>query len=43
MITLEILEQVEKLLDELRECAAEATPILVVCSRDIKALRELDV
>lgn len=43
MITLEILEQVEKLLDELRECAAEGTPILVEGSRDIKALRELDV
>ena len=43
MITLEILEQVEELLDELREYAADGTPILVEGSRDVKALRELDV
>jgi 5S rRNA maturation endonuclease (ribonuclease M5) len=43
MLTLEILEQVEKLLDELRWYAASGTPILVEGSHDIKALRELDV
>jgi 5S rRNA maturation endonuclease (ribonuclease M5) len=43
MITLEILEQVEDLLNELREYAADGTPILVEGSRDVKALRELDV
>jgi len=43
MITLEILEQVDELLDELREYAADGTPILVEGSRDVKALRELDV
>jgi len=43
MITIEILEQVEELLDELREYAAEGTPILVEGSRDRKSLRELDV
>jgi 5S rRNA maturation endonuclease (ribonuclease M5) len=43
MITLEILEQVDELLDELREYAADGTPILVEGSRDIKSLRELDV
>jgi 5S rRNA maturation endonuclease (ribonuclease M5) len=43
MITLEILEQVEKLLDELREYAADGTPILVEGQHDIKALRELGV
>jgi len=43
MITLEILEQVDALLDELREHAADGTPILVEGSRDVKALRELDV
>jgi len=43
MVTPEILEQVEELLDELREYAAEGTPILVEGSRDRKALRELDV
>jgi len=43
MITLEILEQVEDLLNELREYTADGTPILVEGSRDVKALRELDV
>jgi len=43
MITLEMLEQVEELLDELRRYAAEGTPILVEGSRDRRALRELDV
>jgi 5S rRNA maturation endonuclease (ribonuclease M5) len=43
MLTPEILEQVEELLDELREYAEDGTPILVEGSRDIRALRELDV
>jgi len=43
MITLEMLEQIEELLDELREYAAEGTPILVEGSRDRRALRELNV
>jgi 5S rRNA maturation endonuclease (ribonuclease M5) len=43
MITLEVLEEVEELLDELREYAAEGAPILVEGSRDRRALRELDV
>jgi 5S rRNA maturation endonuclease (ribonuclease M5) len=43
MITPEILEQVQELIDELRGYAAEGTPILVEGSRDRKALRELGV
>ena len=43
MITPEMLEQVEELLDELREYAVEGTPIVVEGPRDKRALRELGV
>jgi len=43
MITPEMLEEVEKLLDELREYADEGVPIIVEGIRDKMALRELEV
>jgi len=43
MITPEMLEEVEKLLDELREYADEGIPIIVEGTRDKRALRELEV
>lgn len=43
MITPEVLEEVEKLLDELREYASEGIPVVVEGIRDKRALRELGV
>jgi len=41
MLNLEALEQIEELLSELRECAAQGVPILVEGANDEKTLREL--
>jgi 5S rRNA maturation endonuclease (ribonuclease M5) len=43
LITKETLEQVEELLDELRECSSGGVPILVEGVDDERALRKLDV
>lgn len=43
MLSEKALEQVEGLLDELRECAADGVPILVEGVDDERALRKLDV
>ena len=43
MLNEEALEQVERLMDELRECAARGVPILVEGADDEGALRRLDV
>ena len=43
MLTKETLEQVEELLDELRECSNDGVPILVEGTNDERALRKLDV
>jgi len=43
LLTKETLEQVEELLDELRECSSGGVPILVEGADDEKALRKLDV
>ena len=43
MLTEETLEQVEELLDELRESSGEGVPILVEGADDEGALRKLDV
>ena len=43
MLTKETLEQVEELLDELRECSRDGVPILVEGANDERTLRKLDV
>lgn len=43
MLNEEALEQVERSIDELRECAAEGVPILVEGVDDERALRKLDI
>ena len=43
LLTKETLEQVEELLDELRECSSGGVPILVEGADDERALRKLDV
>ena len=43
MLTKETLEQVEELLDELREYSSSGVPILVEGAYDERALRKLDV
>ncbi len=43
MIPPETLEEVQKLLDELREFSAQGVPIIVEGKNDSKALRDLDI
>jgi 5S rRNA maturation endonuclease (ribonuclease M5) len=43
LLTKETLEQVEELLDELRECSSDGVPILVEGIEDERTLRKLNV
>ncbi|KXB09160.1 hypothetical protein AKJ35_00490 [candidate division MSBL1 archaeon SCGC-AAA833F18] len=43
MLSSEALEEIEKILDEIRQISKEGTPIIVEGEKDEKSLRELDI